>query len=349
MEDVFGTGQGDLAEPSEDELGIGGAEPPAAPAAGPDDDFDDGADGDSDGEAPGGREEHPQGRAFRTMREKLAAAERENQRLRQVEVQAARYEERMRMFAEQRQQTEAQRRAAAEAEAARRAAAEDPEPVKDEDPIGWNEWRIRQLDRRLDMEAQAREAAQQASIEQQRQNTIARIAGEYTAWENRFALERPDYQHAFAHVAGYYAHAYRVRGVPEERITAALEDERARLIRDCLQINQQDGSYTWVRNPAAVIYELAQSLGYGGQQMQADEGGYEEQAPPQQRRDPRTARLERSVAAASRSGTQGRAGSGGGRSSQWTLERFNQLSDAEAARFMEQYPELAQEILSPNG
>ena len=64
---------------------------------------------------------------------------------------------------------------------------------------------------------------------------IARIAGEYTTWENRFALERPDYGNAFQHVAGYYAHMYRLRGVPDERITAALEDERARLQREFIE------------------------------------------------------------------------------------------------------------------
>ena len=352
MEDVFGTSNGGLAEPSDDELGIGIDEPGAGTGAGPDlpdEGGDDGADGDGEPATGGGREEHPQGRAFRTMRENLAARDREISRLREVEKTAIRYEERMRMLSENRQQHEAQRRAAAEAEQARRAAAEDPEPVKDEDPLAWNDWRIRQLDRRLDLEAQQREQQAQQAVQHQRQQVIARIAGEYTTWENRFALERPDYGNAFQHVAGYYANMYRLRGVPDDRITAALEDERARLIRDCLQINQQDGSYVWVRNPAQVIYELAHSLGYGAQQAPDDGGGYDEQAPPQaQRRDPRTARLERSVAAAGRSGTQGRSG-GTPASNRWTLERFNELSDSEAARFMEQYPELAQELLSPNG
>lgn len=352
MEDVFGTGNAGLAEPSDEELGIGIDEPggDAAPA-GPDaPEGDDGLDEDAgDGEPGGGREEHPQGRAFRTMREKLAASERELSRLREVEKEKIRYEERMRLFAEQRQRDEAQRRAAAEAEAARRAAAEDPEPNKDEDILAWQEWRIRQLDRRLDSEAQARQAQHAQQVEQARMQVLSRIAGEYTAWENRFALERPDYQHAFNHVASYYAHQYRLRGVQEDRIVAALEDERARLIRDCLQIDQQSGNYSWVRNPAAIIYQLAQSLGYGGP-AQPDDGGEQEAPPPPMaaRRDPRAERLGRSVAAAGRNGSPGRSG-GVPRSQQWTLERFNELSDTEAQRFMEQYPELAQELMSPHG
>lgn len=349
MEDVFGTGN-DLTEPGDDELGIGeGAEQTGAGPGLPDDGGDDGDDGGID--TGGGREEHPQGRAFRTMRETLAARDREIARLREVELRATRYEERMRMLTEQRQRDEAMRRAAAEAEAARRQAAENPEPNKEEDPIGWNEWRIQQLEQRLNGQAEANQRAQQEQIQQHRIQTINRIAGEYTAWENRFSLERPDYVHAFNHVAGYYAHQYRLRGVAEENIIAALEQERARLIQDCLQIDAQNGTYQWVRNPAAVIYQMAQALGYGGPPQQQQEGDGFDVAPAQQaapRRDPRAERLGRSVAAARANGAAGRSG-GTARSNQWTLERFNELSEAEAARFMEQYPELAQEILSPNG
>jgi hypothetical protein len=343
MEDVFGTGNGAITEPSDLELGIEEEAPAGQPAGPP-------ADGGAydEGEGDDAHEEHPQGRAFRTMRERLATQDRELAELRKDREQKIRYEERMRALHEQNLQRQAQDRMAREAEAARKAAAEDPEPNRDEDLLAWNDWRVRQLERRLDGETQSREQMALQQQERERQGVLSRIAGEYTAWENRFALTRPDYQHAFAHVANAYAHMYRLRGVPDQNIVAALEDERARLIRDCLQINQQTGQYTWVRNPAEVIYGLALSLGYGGPDGGVDEGE-EEQAPPPQaaRPDPRTQRLGRSVAAAGRSGAQGRGGaSPDGR---WTLERFNALGDREAAQFMEQYPELAQELLSPNG
>jgi len=343
MDDVFGTGQG-LSEPSDEELGIGIDEPAGtAPEVSGDEPDGDGVDDGADGE-PAGREEHPQGRAFRTMREKLAASERENQRLREVEKDKIRYEERMRMFVAQRQEQEAHRRAAAEAEAARRAAAADPEPNREEDLLAWQDWRLRQLDQRLNLETQAREAQAAEVAQQARVQTIQRIANEYTMWENRFALEAPDYRDAFNFIAAAYAQEYRLRGVPEDQLMAALEAERARVIQSCLAIDQASGTYQWVRNPAQVIYETARMRGYGAQPMQP-EGGYEEQPP---RQDPRAARLGRSVAAAGRNGAPGRS-VGAPRSAQPTLEWFNNLEDGEAARFMEQYPELAQELLSPHG
>lgn len=344
MDDVFGTGEG-FAEPSDEELGIGVDEPAGgSPGAGDEPDGDGGDDG-ADGEPVGGREEHPQGRAFRTMRERLASNEREINRLREVEKEKIRYEERMRMFAEQRQQQEAQRRAAAEAEAARRAAAADPEPNREEDPLAWQEWRLRKLDERLNLETQAREAQAAEAAQQARVQVIQRIANEYTMWENRFSLEAPDYRDAFNYIAAAYAQEYRLRGVPEDQLAAALEAERARVIQSCLSIDQATGTYQWVRNPAQVIYETARMRGYGAQPMQ-QEGGYEEQ--PQPRQDPRAARLERSVAAAGRNGAPGRS-VGAPRSAQPTLEWFNNLQDREADRFMTEYPELAQELLSPHG
>lgn len=358
MDDVFGTGNGAISEPSDEELGIGeggstGIPSPDLPEG--DDGGDDGGGVDAgDGEPAVGGAEHPQGRAFRAMRLKLEAQEREMAELRKDREQKIRFEERMRFLQEQQQQRLAQERAQREAAAARKLAEEDPMPDKEEDPIGFNEWRVRQLERRVEAEAAQRGQLAEQQVHAQRVAVINKIAGEYTTWEQRFQLERPDYAQAFAHVANWYAGFYRARGVPEERIAAALEDERARLIRDCLDIAPDgSGNYRWARNPAAIIYQTAHQLGYragGGQQPpqdDEDDEGVEMPAAAAPVRRPNAQRLERSVAAAGRSGTHGRAGAvSGGR---MTLERFNNMPDAEAAKFMEEYPDLAQQLLSPHG
>lgn len=358
----------DMTEPTPAELGmdIGGDEG-ALEESGGLEELDDGGDsGDADGGAGGGHEQVSAPRAgggrrpavplpeVQKLRAQLKQYEEERPGLLADREAKIRYEERLNMLRAQHEERQRQERAAREAEAARKQAEADPMPDREVDPEAFNEWRIRQLEARIEAQANEAQAWQQTAAQREEQGrkmaVVSRVAQEYTAFENRFALSQPDYGQAFQYVANWFAGFHTMRGVTAADLPARLERERAELIRDCVQMNPQTGEYQWVRDPAQVIYELAWQLGYGNGGQGAPEGGddggqapAQQQMAPQRPSSPRAQQLARSVNAAQRSGAPGRAGaSPRGR---MTLEDAVNLEDDEFARLLESEPGMMRQLM----
>lgn len=364
-EDVFNGS--DMTEPTPAELGMDvGSDEGALEDSSSLEDLDGGGDaGDDDGGAVGGHEQvsAPQrggGRRpavplpeVQKLRAQLKQYEEERSGLLADREQKIRYEERLNMLRAQQEARARQEQAARDAEAARKQAEADPMPDREIDPEGFNEWRIRQLEAQVNATREEHQAWQQTAAQREEQGrrmaVVSRVAQEYTAFENRFALSQPDYGQAFQYVANWFAGFHSMRGVTAADLPARLERERAELIRDCVQMNPQTGEYQWVRDPAQVIYELAWQLGYGNGGQGAPEGaddGMQAQPQPQvQQRpsSPRAQQLARSVNAAQRSGAPGRAGaSPRGR---MTLEDAVNLEDDEFARLLDSEPGMMRQLM----
>lgn len=116
-------------------------------------------------------------------------------------------------------------------------------PSKDEDPIGYFEAKIANLER------QSGETAQQF---QQRQQFEA-LASHVGAAEQRFAATAPDYYDATEHLGGALTAFFKASGLDGE--TAAREAANARfsLVQNAIR-NGKD--------PAAAAYDLAKHYGY---------------------------------------------------------------------------------------
>jgi len=285
-------------------------------------------------------------RALQQERDRRKAAEAAAAQHRE---QVVRFEERMAAFqAFQRQQAEV----AARQEQAKQAPV-DPEPNKIEDPDGWNEWKIRELERQQQYMVQTyqaqQEQAQQYEMQRVQRERFQQLENRIGQYEQRLmASGRSDYMSAFNHVVESRAQYWAAIGVPDDRHLPAnqsrmwqkLQGDRMQFLDNCFAIDQQ-GNLVELQDPAAAIYNLALHSGYapGGAPQQAPQ----QQAVPQQRPDQRVQALQAGVQAARRQQPGGRPADAGGR---MTIEKLIGMSDAEFYAFQQQNPGLVEELMS---
>lgn len=262
--------------------------------------------------------------------------------------QRIRLEERMNAVIQQRQ-AEMQREQAAAAAAKAAAAPVDPEPNPNEDPAGHEQWQVRELQRNYQA-LQQQMASQQQTFQTEQQQRVVR-----ERWQNleqtvdryeKAAVQRaPDYYEAFNHVRQNRINYWNALGVTDpQMLDQRLHQDRMQYL-DSIAFVDQAGQLQFKQDPAVGVYNLATQLGYLPPHMrQQDQNGQAEQAQPAQRQpNQRLQNLQAGVAAAQRQGGGGRPADPGGR---MTIERLNAMSEAEFAAFQDQYPGLAQELMS---
>lgn len=350
----------DMTLPDDAELGIDtgedtGEDTGRDPAIDHGDAGDGGDGGGGSGGGRGGRTPTVPLPEVKAYRDRLKAADVEINRLREIERTSIRYEERINFHRQQQdqvRQVEEARRAKAEQERLAAEVGEEPDP---DDPA-YQDWRYNKLARQLESEKSEREQLTQLGEQRYRadmqQRVIHSVVSDYVAFESAYKgkAETADYDAAFNHLAGVYANIYRRQGVPEDQLLERLEQERIGVIKNCTKLNQQTGEYVWTKDPAHVLYELAQEVGYvttSRRAAQGDNGADGEMSDDDmaaaaafvtesrevaRRPSPRAAVLARSTGAAARGGAQGRTTETTRARGPLTLKEINTWGEDEFAR-----------------
>jgi len=274
------------------------------------------------------------------LRRKLAEREREAAEYRE---RWARFEERFRIAQEE---AERQRQLALQQQ--------DPPPDPNEDPDGYREWKLRQLEAQQQAQEQMLRSAaaqfQQALLQQQQFVQAKAVLDEVNLEQIRFAQQHPDYYHAIGYLEQWHRNECAALGL-DEATTQQLLDQRKVL----LMANAKKQG----RNAAQVAYGLALQAGWHpsmamapqGQASTADAQAAGAQAqqrasviPQQYQQPPRKVQMAQAgVEAASRQAGGGRPATPGGRI---TLKDLVEMDPEEFAEFQRTHPQLVRELMS---
>lgn len=246
---------------------------------------------------------------FKEVREKQKAAERQAQEAMQAAAQM-----RARLEALERGQQAPQAQAAPEKP--------DPEPDKAQNYVEWLEWRDRQNEKRFREVENWRQ--EQARVQQQ-QAAEMQLAAAISPMIQQFRAQAPDYDQAL----GYFREQ-----LTQKVATSGQNPAMAPQVIHAFETQLAQFATAWGLNPAPLMYQAAKAWGYGAQA--ADDDG--DDAGDTRPRDASGRFLPVQTAAAApkpapapvRSlGNAAGAPSGGA----MTLERWNQLSDAQQVAF----------------
>lgn len=174
-----------------------------------------------------------------------------------VEVLMSERQERQRL----QQQLADQQRELAELKARQQPAAPqppvDPEPDRKLNPIEWDAWKIRDLERKLDETnnqlRQVREPFEQMTQQRQVEAATVQFDGILKNLRAQYAVQNPDIEARREYLRNLEASRQRFLGVPEEQIPAVVDEAERRLY--ALAVNNK-------RHPVEFLHQFAEANGY---------------------------------------------------------------------------------------
>tara|TARA_Y100000310_G_C20652944_1_gene800467 strand:- start:534 stop:1619 length:1086 start_codon:yes stop_codon:yes gene_type:complete len=126
----------------------------------------------------------------------------------------------------------------------------EPEPDYEEDPAQWLRWSQEQTAAKVDAlttkQWEGEQRGAQAGQQQEFYNAIQNA-------EQTYSIEHPDYPQALAHIQRFRMGQFMAMGMPQEQAQQALLGDT---------LFTADNAFRAGKNPAAVMYEMAQMVGY---------------------------------------------------------------------------------------
>lgn len=261
-----------------------------------------------------------------TLKEARDEAARYRAELQQRRETDAALAERLRIFQEQR----------AIEEQVRQRQAQPPPPDPNEDPLGWQDYRTRQLE--AELQALRQQHQQTAEVNNQTQQAIVlqRLQSEEAQLVQAHVRQQPGYQEDYQLVREAWADQFRAMGFTDEQVEWQLRQGQALISQACLGY-RPDGSFGYVRNPGQSITEMAQKIRAARGMEQNGHAAPREQSS-------RLQQIRRGQAAASSLSSVG--GQSGRMVNAQTLKN---MSNSEFIKFYEENPEIVDKILAGLG
>jgi hypothetical protein len=203
-------------------------------------------------------------------------------------------------------------------------------PDEEDDPLGFANWRINQVEGQLKGLGQmARQGVDlhQSMLQQNQHQTIIQQS---QSLQDTFAREKSDYWDAYNFLIGTRRKELQAMGYADGAVDQVLDNEKSMIVQNSMNKDASGQFSGWKQNPAQVVYNLAAQRGFAAGQLA-----------PQV--NPGQARVDRVAA-----GVRAANGTSGGRStgsSPHSLESLAGMSDAEFDRFRSQNPGVLESML----
>lgn len=203
-------------------------------------------------------------------------------------------------------------------------------PDEEEDPVGFANWRINQLETQLKGLGQMARQGVDLHRNLQAENQQTQIVQQSQSMQAQFAQEQPAYWQAYEHLIGSRRQELQSMGYAGPQLEQIIDQEKSMIVENSMLTNAQGQFAGWKQNPAKVVYDLATQRGFTAGQQPA-------QTQAAQRR---MTQLSNGVRASN--------GSGDGRgeaTAPASLENLAKMSDADFERFRRQNPGLLESML----
>lgn len=123
---------------------------------------------------------------------------------------------------------------------------EDPEPDPNEDILAWANWSKREMGRLREAQSQTSGVLQESAADQRMREDYQRDAASYVR-------EKPDFVQAYNHLISLRAATLEAQGYAEPQIRQILNNEERGLVQRAVAAGKR---------PSAMIYDMAQRMGY---------------------------------------------------------------------------------------
>ena len=229
----------------------------------------------------------------------------------------------------QRLQQSAQRQQAAQ-QRMQQQQQEEERPDEDEDPLGYANWRIQQVEKQLTGLGQMAKQGVDMHRSLAERNHQDHIISQSQSLQAEFVSKNPDYWDAYNHLIETRRQELQSMGYQGQAIEQVLDNEKSMIVQNSMTQDQNGQFSGWRQNPAEVVYNLARQRGFAGQGAPA----------VSRQATDRVNRLAEGVRSAAGANT-GRGVS----SSPQNLESLADMTDAEFDAFRRQNPGMLEAML----